>query len=564
MPDITFPTGAANHDGADQVPLSARIAALPRLDRRLLLGFVCVSLLALVLGLGFGLTTALARGGMIALDPDSAYRVLTLHGTSAFFWWLYLAQVALMIGLAAGESTEGLKARPLIIAGFVVLVAGLVLSEITALLRTPLLYDANPDLGREDPEAVAGMAGGYLLLALGLVLTSLAAIVTVLRARDSVTGAMTAMGFGVLAWAGFLIVSAIAAVNAFLPNLLWAFGRGAFPADAATEWHILFHNLHYLPLMATVLTWYALTLETTGTTSAFGSSFSKVVFASYLVFVPPTSLYHMFLEPNLAESVRVTGSLLSLFVSVPTLTAFLVIVSSLELATRAKGAPAGLFGWIGRLPWGNPAFSAMGVAIVSTLLGLVFAFVLIQEKFAPLISDTVFVPGYFHFFAVGAVTETFLAGFLVIIPALTGRAVWQPRLMAAMPWLVLAGLVIFGACGMLAGLQGVPRRTFNIAYDGAAPAGWLPLMVGFAVGAMVFASGLAIEVFGVLRMLVGGKRGVPMAAMAPRPAGLPGGAAWTGPVAVVLLVVLMTGATIGTFEVMRSLPIVVVGGHAGH
>ena len=564
MPDITFPTGAANHDGADQVPLSARIAALPRLDRRLLLGFVCVSLLALVLGLGFGLTTALARGGMIALDPDSAYRVLTLHGTSAFFWWLYLAQVALMIGLAAGESTEGLKARPLIIAGFVVLVAGLVLSEITALLRTPLLYDANPDLGREDPEAVAGMAGGYLLLALGLVLTSLAAIVTVLRARDSVTGAMTAMGFGVLAWAGFLIVSAIAAVNAFLPNLLWAFGRGAFPADAATEWHILFHNLHYLPLMATVLTWYALTLETTGTTSAFGSSFSKVVFASYLVFVPPTSLYHMFLEPNLAESVRVTGSLLSLFVSVPTLTAFLVIVSSLELATRAKGAPAGLFGWIGRLPWGNPAFSAMGVAIVSTLLGLVFAFVLIQEKLAPLISDTVFVPGYFHFFAVGAVTETFLAGFLVIIPALTGRAVWQPRLMAAMPWLVLAGLVIFGACGMLAGLQGVPRRTFNIAYDGAAPAGWLPLMVGFAVGAMVFASGLAIEVFGVLRMLVGGKRGVPMAAMAPRPAGLPGGAAWTGPVAVVLLVVLMTGATIGTFEVMRSLPIVVVGGHAGH
>ncbi len=564
MPDITFPTGAANHDGADRVRLSARIAALPRVDRRLLLGFVCVSLLALVLGLGFGLTTALARGGMIALDPDSAYRVLTLHGTSAFFWWLYLAQVALMIGLAAGESTEGLKARPLIIAGFVVLVAGLVLSEITALLRTPLLYDANPDLGREDPEAVAGMAGGYLLLALGLVLTSLAAIVTVLRARDSVTGAMTAMGFGVLAWAGFLIVSAIAAVNAFLPNLLWAFGRGAFPADAATEWHILFHNLHYLPLMATVLTWYALTLETTGTTSAFGSSFSKVVFASYLVFVPPTSLYHMFLEPNLAESVRVTGSLLSLFVSVPTLTAFLVIVSSLELATRAKGAPAGLFGWIGRLPWGNPAFSAMGVAIVSTLLGLVFAFVLIQEKLAPLISDTVFVPGYFHFFAVGAVTETFLAGFLVIIPALTGRAVWQPRLMAAMPWLVLAGLVIFGACGMLAGLQGVPRRTFNIAYDGAAPAGWLPLMVGFAVGAMVFASGLAIEVFGVLRMLVGGKRGVPMAAMAPRPAGLPGGAAWTGPVAVVLLVVLMTGATIGTFEVMRSLPIVVVGGHAGH
>jgi cytochrome c oxidase subunit I len=570
MTDITVAAGSTGQADAESMPLSVRIAALPRVDRRVLLAFVAASLLPLVLGLGFGLTTALARGGLIEFDAETAYRVLTLHGTSAFFWWLYLAQVALMIGLAAGESADGLKARPLIGVGLAVLVLGLALSEGTALTRTPLLYDANPDLGREDPQAVAGMAGGYLLLALGLVLTSLAAIATVLRARDKETGAMTAMGFGVLAWAGFLIVSAIAAVNAFLPNLLWAFGRGEFPTSAATEWHILFHNLHYLPLMATVLTWYALTRETTGTTSAFGESFSKVVFASYLVFVPPTSLYHMFLEPDLAESVRVAGSLLSLFVSVPTLIAFLVIVSSLELATRARGAPTSLFGWIGRLPWANPAFSAMGVAMVSTLVGLVFAFVLIQEKFAPLISDTVFVPGYFHFFAVGAVTETFLAGFIVIIPALTQRAVWRPRLMAAMPWLVFAGLVIFGACGMLAGLQGVPRRTFNIAYDGAAPADWHALMIGVAVGGVVFASGLAIEVFGITCMLIGRpESGVAAAsAAAARPGGNPGaamtGAAWTGPIAVFVLVVFMTGATIGAFELMHSLPIVASGGHSGH
>jgi cytochrome c oxidase subunit 1 len=373
----------------------------------------------------------------------------------------------------------------------------------------------------------------------------------------------------VLAWAGFLIVSAIAAVNAFLPNLLWAFGYAAFPVSAATEWHILFHNLHYLPLMATVLTWYALTQETTGTISAFGSGFSKVVFASYLVFVPPTSLYHMFLEPDLAESVRVVGSLLSLFVSVPTLIAFLVIVSSLELATRAKGASAGLFGWIGRLPWRNPAFSAMGVAIVSTLVGLVFAFVLIQEKFAPLISDTMFVPGYFHFFAVGAVTETFLAGYLVIIPALTRRAVWQPGVMASMPWLVFGGLVIFGACGVIAGLEGVPRRTFDIAYDGTAPAGWHRLMLGLALGAVVFASGLVVQVFGVLHTLIGAPQrqnisqiAAPWPSLSPAEPG--SRQAWTGPIAVIVLVLLMTGATIGTFEVLHSLPLTASGGHAGH
>ena len=569
MTAVTLSAADADAAAPDQPRISTRLAALPAIDRRLMLGFVTASLVPLVLGLGFGLVVALARGGFLGPAPEAAYRLLTLHGTSAFFWWLYLAQAALMTGLAAGERRDGLAARPLVVAGLLVLLLGLVVSEGTALTRTPLLYDANPDLGREDPAAVAGMAAGYLLLAFGLVLASLAAIVTVLRARNPQTGEMTAMGFGVLAWAGFLIVSAIAAVNAFLPNLLWALGRGAFPVHAATDWHILFHNMHYLPLMAAVLTWYALTQETTGTSSAFGAGFSKLVFAAYLVFVPPTSLYHMFLEPDLAESVRVVGTLLSLFVSVPTLVAFLVIVSSLELATRAQGARAGLFGWIGRLPWRDPAFAAMGVAIVCTLLGLVFAFVLIQEKLAPLISDTVFVPGYFHFFAVGAVTQTFLAGFLVMIPALTGRRVWQPLLLARMPWLVLAGLLVFGACGILAGFAGVPRRTFDVAYDGAAPAGWHVLMQGLALGAVLFAAALAIQVFGVLCTLIGpvnARSGVPVAApAAARPVGARGStAAWTGPIAIVVLVLAMTGATIGAFELMHSLPVVVAGGAAGH
>lgn len=66
----------------------------------------------------------------------------------------------------------------------------------------------------------------------------------------------------------------------------------------------------------------------------------------YLVFVPPTSLYHMFLEPDLPDAVRIVGSLLSLFVSVPTLTAFLIIVASLEVHAWTRGG-RGLFGWPG-------------------------------------------------------------------------------------------------------------------------------------------------------------------------------------------------------------------------
>lgn len=541
--------------------LADRLGALAGIDRGLILTGISLSLAPLALGLGFGFLTALLRGGLSGFEAETAYRILTAHGTSAFFWWLYVAQVALMLGLAAGESPDGLKGRPLILTGLVALVLGIVVSEATIGTRTPLLYDASPELGLEDPLAVAGMACGYLLLALGLILTSLAAIATVLRSSER---ELSAMGFGVLAWAGFLIVSGLAAVNAFLPNFLWGLGVGPFPAKAATDWHILFHNLHYLPLMATVLMWYALTKSITGVASAFGERFSKIVFAAYLVFVPPTSLYHMFLEPDLDEGVRVAGTLLSLFVSVPTLIAFLIIVSSLELATRAKVGTSGLFGWIGHLPWRNPAFAAVGEAIVATLIGIVFAFVLIQEKFAPMISDTLFVPGYFHFFAVGAVSETFIAGLLLFITILRRRAIWRPGLMAALPWVILFGLVLFGAGGMIAGIEGVPRRTMDVSYGGDAPASWHWLMLLFAVGGTIFAIALAVQVFGVLRTLIGRSGTAAPVAAATAPGPVPGSAAWTGPIAIVLVVAAMSVATIATFDVMRALPIVAVGGHSGH
>jgi cytochrome c oxidase subunit 1 len=145
------------------------------------------------------------------------------------------------------------------------------------------------------------------------------------------------------------------------------------------------------------------------------------VWAVYLLFVPPTSLYHMFLDPGLTPSVRALGSLLSLFISVPTVAVFLIIVASLEAAGRARGA-AGLFGWVRLLPWREPAMHAVAMAIVNLALGGAFAFVLIQERLAPLLSDTFFVPAYFHFLTVGAVSLSLLAALGRVIAGLTGHA----------------------------------------------------------------------------------------------------------------------------------------------
>ena len=547
--------------------LTVRVAALPASDKALLKVLFGAALLALALGLAGGFVTALARAGALTFFPDDAYRLLTLHGVSVFFYWLYLIQAALLLVLAAAENGRGLALRPLAWLGAVLMLAGFGVSEWISATGTPLLYDGSPELAMDDPRSVGFFALGYLLLSAGLVAAAVSGIATVLQPRlRGEADAFTSVGFALFAWAGFLVVSAIAATNAFLPGLLWSLGAGPFPANHGTEWHILFHNLHYLPLMATVLVWYVLTEHLTGVTSIHGARMSKIVFAAYLVFVPPTSLYHMFLEPGLSESVRVVGSLLSLFVSVPTLAAFAIIVSSLEASARARGA-TGLFGWMRGLPWGNPAMANMGWAAVNMMLGITFAFVLIQEKLAPMLSDTFFVPGYFHFFAVGVLTQTFLAALMVILPALGGGALWRPAVLTRMPVVVTVGLLVFGAAGIAAGFIGVPRRVFDVSYGGLAPAAWPVLMALVGVGATIFAVAISVTAYGVVRTLLSRPAAVAEAPVVDLHAGGRGigsAPAWTGPVSVAALVAAMYVFTIVAFQLIQSLPIIAVGGGHGH
>ena len=543
--------------------LRDRVAALPAGDRRLIAGMGAASLAALMLGILGGLLAGLARGGFIEAAPDAGYRFLTVHGVGIFFYWLYLAQVALLSGFAAVEDGRGLAWRGAAKAGFMLIGAGFLFSMGGAHVGQPLLYDGSPALAMDEPGTLLFFNLGYLLLSLGLMASAAAAIATLLRARrEGRRESLSAVGFALFSWAGFLMVSGFASLHAFLPGFLWAAGVGDFPAAHTTNWHILFHNMHYLPLMATVLMWYVLMHALTGVKSVFGERFSKIVFAMYLVFVPPTSLYHMFLEPGLPQAVKIAGSILSLFVSVPTLTAFLIIVASLEVHARARGG-RGLFGWLGMLPWRHPAMAAVGLSVVNMGLGIAFAFVLIQERLAPLLSDTFFVPGYFHFFTVGTVSLTLLAALAVMLPALTGRPLWRPALLSATPWLATAGLFVFGGAGVAAGFRGVPRRVIVVAYSGEAPALWQTLMAAVGAGGTVMAASLFLFALGVAASLLPGREGAKASDPTVDWGGIdvkPGTAAWVGPVSVFAIVVAMYAFTAVGFELMRSLPVVAMGG----
>lgn len=557
--------------------LIAGTRALSQADKRVLVSFFFVAVLALGLGIVFAAITAAGRTGAFGIESDLGYKALGLHGVTIFFFWLYFVQAGFVLVLSAvyTDGADGIALRPLAWLGFAFMLAGLASSELHYLLgRTTLLYDGNPSLLIDDPSEGQLFYLGYFLLSVGLILVAASAIATVFRPKFRGTlDSWSPVSFAAVAWAGLLAVAAVGGINAFAPPLMWTFGLRETLMGYSMAWSVLFHNMHYLPLMATVTLWYVLVENVTGVKSVFGPRFSKIVFSIYMIFVPPTSLYHLFLEPDISEAVRVVGSLLSLFIAVPTILVFVIIVSSLEAHARAQGG-RGLFGWLRMLPWQNPAMAAVALASVNLALGGIFSLVLIQEKLAVLLSDTFFVPGYFHFLTVGGVSLTFIAALIYMIPGLTGHNCWRPNVLARLPYFLTTGLALFGIGGIAAGYHGLPRRIFEMAYHVDdplehidAPYIWGTLMGVLGAGSLLMVIVLGIYVYALARMLLMANRrsgvaaeGLPVVSWSGDAATWQG--AWVGPLAILVLVGGMYLFTVVSFEILAGVPVLAAtGGH---
>lgn len=536
---------------------------LPRADKLLLGGFLALAVLALALGGLFALIVALDEAGLVNQAAGPAFQFLTLHGSTAFYYWLYFVQAGVILALIL-VYTAGARLtatwRTVAWLGLGLMLVGWVIDVVTPAQGTAVLYSASMPLAQQY-EGAGYFYVGYILLAAGLALTALVGLVTAIKPKlAGNVGEWTSISYAAFLWEGLLMVAAVISLLAYVPAAQMAFGmRPIFRNFSYTmSWAVLFHNMHYLPLMSTVLVWYALTEAMTGVKSVFSDRFSKAIFSLYLVFVPPTSLYHLFLEPGVATSVKLLGSVLALFISVPTISVFLLIVASLQACANGQGA-RGLFGWLRHLPWRNPAFAAIGMAPVSAFAGGVVANVLIQEGLAPLLSDTFAVPGYFHFFTVGTVTLTFIGALLYMVPALTGHRLWLPSLAAVLPYGLTVGVYLFGLAGVMAGYAGVPRRAMEFEYGGAAPPAWGRLMMVAGIGGLIM---VAVGVVYVAILAVTAFRDTPVGQKVEE---LPvasfnvadaiGQRAWFGPAAAGVLLAGMYLATTLAFQLMQSLPI---------
>lgn len=538
--------------------------------RGLLLAFLIAALASLAWGGVTAGAIAFARAPILPFpaDPMLYYRVLTIHGLAMFYHWFLFFQAALLV-LAVGLYIPGARmfSRTLGWLAFGALAAGALLQQAAAIAGGEVLYTAFPPLAAQFPRS-PWIYLGFILLAAGILLLAANYIATVGAARRTgLVRELPTPTYVGLVWSIVMSAAGVIAIGIYTPALLWSLDLGPIsPMDYTMGYFTFFHVNHYVPLIAAVGVWYALAKHTTGAQSVLGERFSKAVFTVYPLIVPPTFLYHLFLAPGVPAAVKTVGSLLSLFIGVPTIIVSVVVLGMMEARARQQGA-GGAFGWLRRLPWGEPAFSGLAMGMLTFGVGGAFAYALLSEGLAPLLHGTFVVPGYFHAFTSAGVTLTFMAALYALLPVLTGRQLWGRAAAQLQPYLLTAGTVIFVVFGVLAGFQGVPRRVADIAYGGSAPASWAPLMnLTEAVGGLLMMAGGVLFFVIVIGTVVAGRR---MGKIVPAPAeaasihkGAPEwaprpGMTWAAAAPALVVVVLIAVVSIASFEIMTRWPLMV-------
>jgi cytochrome c oxidase subunit 1 len=216
----------------------------------------------------------------------------------------------------------------------------------------------------------------------------------------------------------------------------------------------------------------------------FSDPLARLAFWLFLVLSIPVGLHHKFADPGIEPTWKAFHTLLTYGVTFPSLLTAFTVIASLELGGRARGG-TGLFGWIGKLPWNDPSFSAQTLSMVTFAFGGIGGIINASYNVDLLVHNTLWIVGHFHLTLATTVTLSFIGISYWLVPKLAGKELWSARSALIQIWLWVAGMLPFSGSHHLLGLHfSVPRRTML----GAAPylsSEWNPLLVLAAIGGVL-------------------------------------------------------------------------------
>ncbi|USZ69428.1 b(o/a)3-type cytochrome-c oxidase subunit 1 [Halorussus salilacus] len=518
---------------------------------------LAVAFTALGIGAFFGVLQALHRTGYVrVISSTDYYTVLTGHGVllalvftiffllGLFTWavtrslerplpdirltwaWFGLttvgataAAVAILAGLIPGIDMSAdvlytfyapLQAHPLFYAGLAMFIVGTWIAGADWFL-------AYREWRRDNPDE-------RIPLQTFMVLT------TMLMWYISTLGVAVSVVFFLLPWS-FGIVET---VNPLLTRtLFWFFG----------------HPVVYFWLMPAYLMWYTILPKLAGG-RLFSDPLARVVFVLFLLLSTPVGIHHQYLDPGIAEGFKFIAMTNTMFLLLPSLLTAFTVVASMEHGARQRGGE-GYLGWLGALPWRDPAFTGMALAGLMFAAGGFSGMINAGMNINYLIHNTLWVPGHFHLTVGTAVALTMMAGSYWLVPQLTGRRLYSRPIGLFQVVLWFVGMVFMSNAMHRAGLEGVPRRTAEPQYqsfDFTAAFGTIgELQAQIALGGVLLFVSVVLFLFNILLSAIEDPIETPVDDSLPAPLSGPDGSPavlddlrlWTG-IAVVLVILAYT------------------------
>ncbi|MFW6031054.1 MAG: cbb3-type cytochrome c oxidase subunit I, partial [Myxococcota bacterium] len=156
-------------------------------------------------------------------------------------------------------------------------------------------------------------------------------------------------------------------------------------------------------------------------------------------------------------------------------------------AQRRKGFNKGLFQWLAKAPWRNPAFSAVALSIaIFGFIGGITGVTLGTEQINILAHNTLRIPGHFHATVVGGTTLAFMGLTYYVVPLIFQKEFMAKGWARAQPLIFATGITIMSMGMSFAGSYGVPRRHYDVEFSGA------QLATGFDASAHVMLGVLGV------------------------------------------------------------------------
>ncbi|GMW06347.1 MAG: cytochrome c oxidase subunit I [Nevskiales bacterium] len=423
----------------------------------------------LAIGGTFALTVALTRWPAVhLLPPDWFYLALTAHGFDALLVWIIFFEIAVLYFASAVVLNSRLAVPKLAWTQFWMMLVGALLTNVAVLQGdSSVMFTSYVPL-----QASPMFYLGIIIFAVGALIGCGVFFATLVVAKEEKTyqGSVPLVTFGALTAAIIAVFTIVSGAIILIPTFLWSLGLVGTIDTLMYKlvWWGLGHSSQQVNVSAHVSVWYLTAAILLGA-KPLSEKISRFAFLLYIFFLQLASAHHLLAEPGVSIEWKIFNTSYAMYLAVMgSMIHGMTVPGAIEAAQRARGFTNGLFEWLRKAPWSNPAFSGMFLSLVLFgFVGGISGVVLGTEQINLIMHNTIYVPGHFHGTVVAGTTLAFMGVTYLLIPLVFRREVMFKKMAQVQPWLFAVGATGISMFMMGAGTLGVARRHWDITFADA-------------------------------------------------------------------------------------------------